>query len=366
MLDEIRAETGGGSLDLGQQRAQWTAAYMDDLPDSSFLYIEDGGSKDSDGKTTPRSLRHFPYKDADGKVDLPHLRNALSRIPQSNLPAEVKAKLTKKAERLLAENSDADADESGGTDTDNDQGRSLELRYAVAPITNVEVRDTEGNGDGTWTMSGYAAVFDQPTTLYDGRFTKLTEDIDPAAFDEVLRSQGIRSPQGVVHFNFGHDMNRAVAATDVPPGQPGWLDLRADERGLFYLAKVSKDDPDGIAMAVKMRDGVLRQASFAFTIADATDSDREVGGTLVSHRRINRVGRLFDVCATTQGAYPQTVSQLRSYAAAIGQSPQGEAMPVSPDNGGGIAVSPNVGGGVVSRRLTAEEMRRVARYTRKG
>jgi HK97 family phage prohead protease len=249
-----------------------------------------------------------------------------------------------------------------------------ELRYAVAPITNVEVRDTEGNGDGTWTMSGYAAVFDQPTVLYDGRFVKLTEEIDRTAFDDVLRSQGLRSSEGVVHFNFGHDMNRAVAATDVPPGQPGWLDLRADQKGLFYLAKVSKDDPDGIAMAAKMRDGVLKQASFAFTIAKAetTDTENEDGPT-ISHTRIMQVGHLYDVCACPQGAYAQTVSQLRTYAAGIGQSSQEEAGLVSPESvrkqhgfGGEIVVSPVNGGGVVSRRLTATELRRVGRYTRKG
>src|SRR5690348_8374488 len=82
-------------------RAAWTTAYIDDLPDSSFLYVEAGGSKDADGKTTPRSLRHFPYKDASGSVDMPHLRNALSRIAQSSLPADVKERLTAKAQNLL-------------------------------------------------------------------------------------------------------------------------------------------------------------------------------------------------------------------------------------------------------------------------
>lgn len=196
-----------------------------------------------------------------------------------------------------------------------------ELRYAVTPFTNIEVRDTSANGDGTWTMSGYAAVFNSETTLYDGQFVKVTEDIDPAAFDRVLRSQRLHSAQGVVHFNFGHDMNRAVAATDVPPGQPGSLLLRADQHGLYYLAKVAKDDPDGIAMAVKMRTGVLRQASFAFTIADAETRTEDIGGGRQrEHRSILEIGRLYDVCATSQGAYSQTVSQLRSYAdAAVGQ-----------------------------------------------
>jgi len=71
---------------------EWTTAYINDLPDSCFAYIEPGGKKDNKDKTVPRSLRHLPYKDENGKVDLPHLRNALARLSQSNLSAEAKAK----------------------------------------------------------------------------------------------------------------------------------------------------------------------------------------------------------------------------------------------------------------------------------
>ena len=85
----------------GDLKAAWSAAMMNDLPDSSFLYVAPGGSKDSEGKTTPRSLRYFPYKDASGAVDLPHLRNALARIPQSNLSSSLKDSLTAKAQRIL-------------------------------------------------------------------------------------------------------------------------------------------------------------------------------------------------------------------------------------------------------------------------
>lgn len=81
--------------------AVWDAAYMNDLPDSAFLYIEPGGTKDDSGKTTPRSLRYFPVKDASGAVDLPHLRNALARIPQSSLSATIKAACAKRAQDLL-------------------------------------------------------------------------------------------------------------------------------------------------------------------------------------------------------------------------------------------------------------------------
>jgi hypothetical protein len=71
---------------------EWSTAYINSLPDSCFAYIEPGGKKDDEGKTVPRSLRHLPFKDENGKVDLPHLRNALARLPQSNLSTEAKAK----------------------------------------------------------------------------------------------------------------------------------------------------------------------------------------------------------------------------------------------------------------------------------
>lgn len=80
-VDELQEVLGIDDPDdpLEGQRAQWSTADVNDLPDSSFAYIESGGSKDDDGKTTPRSLRHYPIKDADGKPDKAHVDNAKSR-----------------------------------------------------------------------------------------------------------------------------------------------------------------------------------------------------------------------------------------------------------------------------------------------
>lgn len=75
--------------------AEWTAAYINDLPDESFAYVEPG-QKDEGGKTTPRSLRHLPYRDKDGKIDPPHLRNALARLPQTDIPLEAKRQALRK------------------------------------------------------------------------------------------------------------------------------------------------------------------------------------------------------------------------------------------------------------------------------
>jgi len=58
--------------------AEWTTAFINSLPDSSFAYVESCYGKTSDDK----NLRHLPYKDADGNIDLPHLRNALARVSQ--------------------------------------------------------------------------------------------------------------------------------------------------------------------------------------------------------------------------------------------------------------------------------------------
>lgn len=81
-----------------ETRAVWSTAMINDLPDSAFAFIEPGGKKDDEGKTTPRSLRHLPYKDASGKVDPTHVRNALARLPQTQIPADAKDAARKKLE----------------------------------------------------------------------------------------------------------------------------------------------------------------------------------------------------------------------------------------------------------------------------
>jgi len=84
-----------------KEKSAWTTQYVNQLPDSSFLYIEPGGEKDNEGKTKPRTLRHFPYKNKAGNIDGPHLRNALARIPQSNLSDSVKERISAKAKKIL-------------------------------------------------------------------------------------------------------------------------------------------------------------------------------------------------------------------------------------------------------------------------
>jgi hypothetical protein len=91
--------------------AEWTASYINDLPDPSFAVIESGGEKDDAGKTVPRSLRHFPHHAANGDVDLPHLRNALGRLDQSDLSDALKSKARKHLEAHAEEENVGEAAE---------------------------------------------------------------------------------------------------------------------------------------------------------------------------------------------------------------------------------------------------------------
>jgi len=76
--------TGGqGHLPKAKTEAVWSTAMINNFPDSSFAYITPGGTKNGEGKTTPRALRKLPYKDGSGKVDAAHTRNALARLPQT-------------------------------------------------------------------------------------------------------------------------------------------------------------------------------------------------------------------------------------------------------------------------------------------
>jgi len=102
---EINFDEGLDVVDLRKaetvEKAPLPTAQVNDLPDSAFLYIRPGGKKDAEGKTTPRTNRMFPVRDASGKLDLPRVRNAIARAPQANLPAEVKAKIQAEARKLL-------------------------------------------------------------------------------------------------------------------------------------------------------------------------------------------------------------------------------------------------------------------------
>jgi hypothetical protein len=101
-MDDKKYKGEKYSYGEGMGKAEWTTAYVNDLPDSAFLYVGAGGKKDPSGRTVPRSLRKFPVRGMDGKFDTPHVRNAISRAPQAKgMSAEEKARIQRKASDIL-------------------------------------------------------------------------------------------------------------------------------------------------------------------------------------------------------------------------------------------------------------------------
>lgn len=137
-------------------KAVWTTEYINDLPDSAFLYIEpDCGEKDETGRTKPRTCRHFPYKDAEGNVDPAHVRNAIARIPQSNargLSPEKKRQLQEHARRILE-----DAQEKGAI-KDNIVRRLKDVLTSLRTSLFGQ-KDTESKGQKNQTQQPPFAIF---------------------------------------------------------------------------------------------------------------------------------------------------------------------------------------------------------------
>ena len=157
--DMVWRGEGGPDLQsmMPMESAVWSTAYLNELPDSAFLYVEPGGGHDDGGKTTPRGLRHFPFKGTGGAVDLPHLKIALARIPQSSLPQAVKARVLRKAQRIARAN--AIAVESVIADAPGLQVGDPPPHYLRFPIAS-----RAGRGDLTFAVvnesRGIAALCD--------------------------------------------------------------------------------------------------------------------------------------------------------------------------------------------------------------
>lgn len=95
--DEARAKCDALNADGGK-------TVPNRLPDSAFLYVQPGGVLDDEGKTVPRSYRHFPIRDADGGIDADALRAALPQIAEAKtigLDADDAGRLAARARRML-------------------------------------------------------------------------------------------------------------------------------------------------------------------------------------------------------------------------------------------------------------------------
>lgn len=97
---------GVGMIMCSAADAAKASAAINDLPDSAFAYIEDGGKKDEGGKTTPRDKRHFPVHDKE------HAEKAVQLLGTSPFGAKAKTKVTAAAKKFGVDVDDSKAGKS--------------------------------------------------------------------------------------------------------------------------------------------------------------------------------------------------------------------------------------------------------------
>lgn len=269
--------------------AELDSAAMNDLPDSAFAYIEPGGTKGDDGKTSPRSLRHFPVHDAA------HTRNALARADQSPFGDKAKGKINEAAKKFGIQTGqhsalqDYDMRELRVTSLYRDLDRPLEFR--------------DMGSDGKW-IGGYATVFMPRESKNLGGFV---ERVASHAFDEVRTSGWKNLDNTGVVCRYNHDSNMVLGTTDA-----GTLRLNPDRIGLDYMVRPPEARADIRELVER---GDIRYSSFAFRVMNGGD-EWGVDERNFPIRTLHSV-ELVDVAPVLSPGYPDSTAAVRATTSAL-------------------------------------------------
>lgn len=219
-------------MTMTEIRADMPTADINDLPDSAFAYIEPGGTKDSEGKTTPRSLRHFPIQDKA------HVQNALARMGGSPFGAKAKPAILAAAKKFGIEVSDDDSRAAQAPLELRKRrrgtiGGGLERRALLFDAGQVELRaKPSGHGTTSYEFNGYAVVYEQPFEMWDQWGDPYEENVETRACARSVGRPDLNTP-----FLIGHDDGGIALART----KSGTMRLSDDSHGL----QVSVPDLDG-------------------------------------------------------------------------------------------------------------------------
>ncbi len=216
--------------------AQWTTAFINNLPDSAFLYVEPGGTKDEDGKTTPRSKRHLPYKGSSGEVDLPHLRNAISRLGQSGtgkgwLSEDLRKRLMSKAQGILQRET--------GQKSKNEGDSSMELEQLKAQLEVKEEKLSAAEAE----LEELKVKLEEGEASLEELQDQLKELEELRQFKEQVEADRARTEQLDSRYNqiaeAGIEMSREEFANEAER----WLGM--DDEAFNFVLKMLVNTPPG-------------------------------------------------------------------------------------------------------------------------
>lgn len=201
-LDDADCATCGDET-TGVPLVSASSASMNDRPDDDFAYIEPGGSKDSSGKTTPRSLRHFPIYDAV------HVRNALARMNQSPFGAKAKPKIMAAAKKFGITVSDMQAALADGVAMQPIVASSHVIELHDLPPARWFDEPTDVQLSGALTITDEGRIYGllvPPRTLHRANGRTEPAEVNYAHFmkGETIVEGGARVITGPITMSCGH------------------------------------------------------------------------------------------------------------------------------------------------------------------
>lgn len=178
--------------------------------------------------------------------------------------------------------------------------------------------DVGDDAPKTITLTGHAAVFDDPTTLWSTPYDKVIETIKPGAFARAINEgQDVRA---LVDHNSSLLLGRTRSKT---------LRIWEDDRGLAFELRLPETQV-ARDLAENIRLGNVSQCSFAFAPVEGgeTSTTEERDGLVITTIELTDVD-LFDVSIVTYPAYPSTSVDLEERGRAFAKSSRG-AKPKPP------------------------------------
>lgn len=170
-------------------------------------------------------------------------------------------------------------------------------------------------------LTGYAALFDDPTTLWSDPYGKVVESIKPGAFARAIgEGQDVRA---LVDHNSSLLLGRTRSGT---------LRIWEDDKGLAFELRLPETQV-ARDLAENIRLGNVSQCSFAFSPADGgeTSITEERDGLVVTSIELTDVD-LFDVSIVTYPAYPSTSVDLEERGRAFAKSSRGAKPKPAPQS----------------------------------
>jgi HK97 family phage prohead protease len=245
---------------------------------------------------------------APGAANLPGVRNALARLPQSNIPADdhdrVRAHLQAHLDDKPEEDSMHDLalppavtarlTEGFGPEALKSPHRGFDIvhrgrRLEHRATRRVELRQEESGP----VIDGYATVYEYPYEVWGGPPFGWIETIAEGACARSIANQ-----DDVYEF-FDHE-GLPLAAT-----KGGTLTLQSDSIGLHSVARPDIRSPWSMEIVSRLERGEIDAMSFAFKVLR-----QEWDGDYIN-RRITEV-KLFDVSVVSFPANPATVVGIRA------------------------------------------------------